>query len=96
MKDNGIGSHEAAASADLRGKLLEIFADIFQIEIAADAGDLGRHEIEAWDSVNHLRLITEIEERFAVALSDEEVTTIACLRDLEKLLIGRGPGNLSG
>jgi acyl carrier protein len=73
----------------LHQKLLTIFADVFQIEIDADAEDIGRDELQAWDSVNHLRLVAEIEELFSIILSDEEVTTIASLSDLKRLLIDR-------
>jgi acyl carrier protein len=84
-----MSSDGAVVSAELHRKVLTIFADIFQIEIDADDEDIARNEIQAWDSVNHLRLVTEIEELFGVALSDEEVTTIACLRDIEILLSNR-------
>jgi acyl carrier protein len=73
----------------LHQKLLTIFADVFQIEIDLDAEDIGRDELQAWDSVNHLRLVAEIEELFSIILSDEEVTTIASLSDLKRLLIDR-------
>jgi acyl carrier protein len=73
----------------LRRKIVAIFADVFQIEIDANADDISRDEIQAWDSVNHLRLVAEVEELFGIALSDEEVTTIASLNDLEKLLTDR-------
>jgi acyl carrier protein len=73
----------------LRRKIVAIFADVFQVEIDANVDDISRDEIQAWDSVNHLRLVAEVEELFGIALSDEEVTTIASLNDLEKLLTDR-------
>ena len=81
-----------AVNPDLHRKVVAIFADIFQVEIESDVEDIHRDEIEAWDSVNHLRLVVEIEEVFETSLSDEEVTMIASLRDVERLLINRGTG----
>ena len=80
----------ASVDGELHLKVVAIFADIFQIEIEPDVEDIGRDEIGSWDSVNHLRLVAEIEEIFQIALSDEEVTTIARLREVEKLLLKRG------
>jgi acyl carrier protein len=74
---------------ELHRKVAAIFADIFQIEIDLDRENIQRDEIGGWDSVSHLRLIAEIEEAFDTALSDEEVTEIACLRDVEKILLKR-------
>ena len=92
MKVNSRELGRVIVDPELHQKVLAIFADIFQIEIESDVRDIDRDGIEAWDSVNHLRLVVEIEEVFEVALSDEEVTAIASLRDVEKLLINRGTG----
>jgi acyl carrier protein len=77
----------AIVDPELHRKVVAIFADIFQIEINSDVEDIDRAEIGSWDSVSHLRLVAEIEEVFETALSDEEVTTIECLRDVEKILL---------
>ena len=92
MKVNSRELGRVIVDPELHQKVVAIFADIFQIEIESGVQDIDRDEIEAWDSVNHLRLVVEIEEVFEVALSDEEVTAIASLRDVEKLLINRGTG----
>jgi acyl carrier protein len=92
LKVNSRELGRAIVDPELHQKVVAIFADIFQVEIESDVEDIHRDEIEAWDSVNHLRLVVEIEEVFETSLSDEEVTTIASLRDVEKLLIDRGTG----
>jgi acyl carrier protein len=80
----------AIVSPELHREILGMFAEVFQIEIVPDLKDLMRSEIAGWDSVNHLRLIAEIEEVFGLSLSDEEVTRIASLRDVEMLLAEHG------
>ena len=89
MAANGRQFDGAVIDPELHRKIVALFAGIFQIEIDSDVEDLDRHEIGNWDSVTHLRLVAEIEEVFETVLSDEEVTTIACLRDVEKILLKR-------
>jgi acyl carrier protein len=93
LKVNSPELGRVIVNPELHQKVVAIFADIFQVEIESDVEDIHRDETEAWDSVNHLRLVVEIEEVFEAALSDEEVATIASLRDVEKLLINRGTGS---
>jgi acyl carrier protein len=87
VNDGTLGG--ATIDPELHRKVAAIFADIFQIEIDSDRENIQRDEIGGWDSVSHLRLIAEIEEVFETALSDEEVTEISCLRDVEKILSKR-------
>jgi acyl carrier protein len=93
MSANDNGCNGAVISPQIHQQVVAIFAEIFQIEIDSQVEDIDRTEIEEWDSVNHLRLVAELEEIFQISLSDEEVTTITSLRDVEKLLIGRGTGS---
>ena len=81
----------AFVTPELHRQIMNVFEDIFQIRIDLESGDLARTDIETWDSVNHLRLVTEIEEIYEIALSDEEVTTISSMRDLELLILARRP-----
>jgi len=76
-------------TSDLRRRLAAIFADVFQVEVDPDGPDLRRDDLEVWDSVNHFRLVMELEQAFAVALSDDEVTELMSLRDVETLLARR-------
>ncbi len=92
MKVNGRQFDEASVDLELHRKVVAIFADIFQIEIDAYTADIRREEIESWDSVNHLRLVAEIEEVFETELSDKEVVAIMSLGAVERLLIGRRDG----
>jgi acyl carrier protein len=88
-KDNRL-DQAGTISPELHREVVGMFAEVFQIEIEPELKDLVRSEIDGWDSVNHLRLIAEIEEVFHISLSDEEVTRIASLRDVEMLLAERG------
>lgn len=80
-------------TSDLRLRLAAIFADVFQVAIDPEA-DVRRENLDAWDSVNHFRLVMEIEQAFGISLSDDEVTDLMSLRDVEALVARRlsGPG----
>ena len=89
----GKGNHldqAARVCPQLHQQVVGLFAEVFQIEAVPESKDLTRSEIDGWDSVNHLRLIAQIEEVFHISLSDEEVTRVASLRDVEMLLAERG------
>jgi acyl carrier protein len=69
---------------------VSIFADVFQVDFDPDTNDISREEVHAWDSINHFRLISELEETFGVSLSDDEVSRLASLRDVKAMLARRG------
>ena len=70
---------------DVRARLVAIFADVFQTEVP-DGADVRREGLDAWDSVNHFRLVMEIEQVFHVTLSDDEVTDLESLAQVEALV----------
>jgi acyl carrier protein len=43
---------------------------------------MGPEDIDTWDSLNHLRLITEVESSFSVQLSMQQIQKIQSLSDL--------------
>ena len=80
-------------TSDLRRRLAAIFTEVFQVELDPEA-DVRREDLDAWDSVNHFRLVMELEQAFGLSLSDDEVTDLMSLRDVEVLMARRlnGPG----
>jgi acyl carrier protein len=80
-------------TADVRSRLAALLAEVLQIEVP-DGADVRRGGLDAWDSVNHFRLVMEVEQAFGVALSDDEVTDVDSLSGLEAVvarkLDGRG------
>jgi acyl carrier protein len=72
----------------LNPKLAEVMADILEVQ----AGELSRETVRdghpTWDSFNHLRLMTAIEEEFGVQFSMDEIESIETAGQLDDLLSG--------
>lgn len=79
--------------SSLHEQLVSLFSDVFQTELNPAIQDISRPELENWDSINHFRLVSEIEQTFDITLSDHEVLNLASLKDIETLLIRRGVGS---
>ena len=50
--------------------------------------DTSRQSEPAWDSLNHLRLVTAVEEAFGVKLSMAEIQAITTAGELETMIDG--------
>jgi acyl carrier protein len=67
---------------DLQDKLNEIFCEVF------DDGDIRIHpemtanDVDGWDSLSHVNLITTIESRFGIRFSQKELMTFKKVADL--------------
>lgn len=59
-----------------------IAADIFQTGAEGIDLSMGPEDIERWDSLNHLRLITEVERAFSIRLTMQQIQQIQSLGDI--------------
>lgn len=57
---------------DIFEKLNEVFSDVFDDDITVNDGTTAA-DIEDWDSLNHITLISEVEDAFGIKLSMKEV-----------------------
>ncbi|MFX0183986.1 MAG: acyl carrier protein [Candidatus Hodarchaeota archaeon] len=75
-------------------KVRELFNDIIGkillLESHQIRDDFSRNDIEDWDSMTHLVLVSEIEQAFDVILSDDEIIEIETIGDFKKILIKNG------
>jgi acyl carrier protein len=67
-------------------KLKEIVAELFELEPAAVNDVLTPDDVELWDSLNHLRLVSAVEEEFQIKLSMKEIESIRSLATLRALI----------
>jgi acyl carrier protein len=79
---------------DLHQQLVSILEDIFQVELPESIDDLAQDELEEWDSFNHLRLVSELEDTFEIMLDDKDIPEMTSLQRVKSLLQRYGVGTL--
>ena len=58
---------------DIKGKLQEIFQDVFDDEEIELFDAMTAADVEDWDSLSHITLIHEIEAAFGIRFTTKEV-----------------------
>ncbi len=66
--------------------LIDIICKILLLEETQISDSLARDDIEEWDSMSHLVLVSECENTFNVSFSDDEVVEIQTIGDLKQAL----------
>jgi acyl carrier protein len=67
-------------------QLTEIVARVFDIPAEQVKDDLSREKLEAWTSLIHLLLISEIETEMGVQFTSDEVLKIATFKDIKEIV----------
>lgn len=74
-------------------KLADLIAEILDVPVASVTPELARDGHPSWDSLNHLRLVTALEEEFGLQLSMDEIEGIETAGQLDTLLAERCPAD---
>jgi acyl carrier protein len=67
-------------------RLIQLLCDVLDLDPTRVGPDLMREEVELWDSLNHLKLITAVEEAFDLKLSMQEIESVDGIARLVALL----------
>jgi acyl carrier protein len=62
-------------------KLIAVVAAALGVPTAALELETAAGEVEAWDSLGHINVISEIEAEFGVSIPIEKIADIHCIRD---------------
>lgn len=84
---------ESQLNPAMRDRIKAIAADIFQTDVEKIDLAMGPGDIAQWDSLNHLRLITEIENSFSLHLTMQEIQQIESL-EVIATFVSRNTGAL--
>jgi acyl carrier protein len=71
-------------------RLQTLIADILDLNSSDVGPELSRADTAQWDSLNHLRLVTALEEEFGVQLTMDQIVQIQSARHLEQIIQQRG------
>ena len=72
---------EAFSDPMRRGEFFALAARIFGVDRATINGATAYESIPGWDSVNHLRLVMEVERAFGVKYPLERIPSLMALND---------------
>ena len=72
------------------GKLEEIIANIFELDPSQIKKEMTPADIETWDSLSQLNLISAVEKEFKIKLEFSEIFTVMKIDDIYKLLSKKG------
>lgn len=64
----------------------EIVGKVLNIDPASVNNTASPHNVESWDSFNALMIVAEIEKKFGVNISIDEVASIKNVGDIKKIL----------
>jgi acyl carrier protein len=67
-------------------RLKEILAKVFLTDKAKINDDMSRKDMDEWDSMAHLLLVSEVESTFDVMISDDDIMEIQTVGDVKKVL----------
>ncbi len=71
-------------------KLKGILVSVLLVDQAEIHDKMSRKDLEIWDSMCHLVLITEIESAFGVKMSDADLSAIKNVGDIKRVLVKLG------
>jgi len=71
---------------DAEDTLAEIISKVLLLDTNELTDDLKRGDYEPWDSMAHLVLVSEIENKFDIIFEDDEVVDIWTVADIRSLL----------
>lgn len=67
-------------------RLKEIVVKVLLIDKARINDEMSREDMEEWDSMAHLMLVSEVESAFEVMMSDDDIMEIQTFGDIKKVL----------
>ncbi len=71
---------------EIREQLGRVFRDVFDDESIHITDAMTAHDVEEWDSLNHINLIVAVERTFAIHFTTREVTDLANVGEFVALI----------
>lgn len=71
---------------DISARLKKIMADLFRCDEAELTDDVGPGDINGWDSLGHVSLMSEIQNKFGTHIPVEDAIEIESIADIVTLL----------
>jgi len=72
------------------GKFKGIVADVFGIDKAEVVDSLKYQQIDGWDSLNHLNLVSKLEIEFGLEFDMDEIIAMENIAKIKEMLAAKG------
>ena len=63
-------------------EIREIMSKVFEIEITTISDKAGQKDIIKWDSLQHLNLIVEIEDKYDISIEPEDMSIMITIEKI--------------
>jgi len=69
----------------MEDKVREIFSNVFEVSIS-EVDNIEYQSVEAWDSIGHMMMISELESEFGISIDMDDVIVISKLSECLDIL----------
>jgi acyl carrier protein len=76
---------------DAERRIKEVMAEVLEIEPAAIGERFQREAAPSWDSMNHLRMVSALEEAFGIRFTMKEVGEMERYDTIRRMVVERLP-----
>ncbi len=71
---------------EINGRVRKICGEVFRVDPDELSDDVRRGELDGWDSLGHLDLVSALEKQFSVRLRPEQALEIETIGDAKRVL----------
>jgi acyl carrier protein len=87
--NRSISNSEIVNDKSVDEELFEIFARVFDISPDNLTQSAAINNIPEWDSLNHLSLVCEVERKFSIELSGQEIQDALSFKTLKNIIVSK-------
>ena len=69
--------------------IAEVFNTVFQVSAEQVTDSLSPQDVTGWDSLGHVRLVTQLQEQFGVEFEVDEIMRMENVAEIKKILAAR-------
>ena len=80
------------AETTIYSRLSDIFHNVFDDDSIVVSSALSAQDVDGWDSLTHIRLLTTVERAFGMKFSTSEISRLQDVGDMVALIKLKAPG----
>lgn len=74
---------------DIKKMVIEIVADVCEVSVDQIKEEHGIGDFERWDSMGHLNIMAQVQDKFGIEIDPEEMIDIEDVSDIIKAVEGK-------